>query len=100
MNREHQVIAWIRAGLARYEDELSQHTVVLFGSRCRQDHRPRSDFDIGVFGEKPLNVRVFHQIGDFLESIPTLHRIDWVDLNRAPERLRANALRDAEVLYG
>ena len=101
MSREEQIVSWIREGLARYGNELSGHKVILFGSRGRrQDHRPRSDFDIGVIGETPLPANAFHRVGDFLESLPTLYRIDWVDLNRAPEALRANALRHGEVLYG
>ena len=99
MNREDQILAWIREGLARYGKELAGHRVILFGSRGRRDHRPRSDFDIGVIGERPLSAREFHRIGDFLEGLPTLYRIDWVDLNRAPEALRAHALRHGEVLY-
>jgi len=35
-----------------------------------------------------------------LESLPTLYRIDWVDLNRAGGKLRDNALKHAVVLYG
>lgn len=100
MSREDQILTWIRQGLVRYKDELSGHKVVLFGSRARRSHRERSDFDIGVFGDKPLSVKDFYRIGDFFESLPTLYRIDWVDLNRASEKLKENALKNAAVLYG
>jgi len=100
MSREDQILSWIREGLADYADELSGYTVVLFGSRARRSHRDRSDFDVGVIGEDPLPLKTYYRIGDFLESLPTLYRIDWVDLNRAMERLRKNALANAVVLYG
>jgi len=100
MSREEQILTWIRQGLDRYREELSGCTVVLFGSRARRNHRERSDFDIGVIGDKPLLAKDFYRIGDFLESLPTLYRIDWVDLNRASEKLKENALENAAVLYG
>ena len=100
MNREEQILNWIREGLLRYADELSGYRVVLFGSRARRNHRERSDFDIGVIGSAPLSLKTYYRISDFLESLPTLYRIDWVDLNRAMDRLRENALENSVVLYG
>lgn len=100
MSREDQILSWIREGLAAYADELSGYKIVLFGSRARRNHRERSDFDIGVVGDEPLPLKTYYQISDFLESLPTLYRIDWVDLNRAMKKLRENALANAVVLYG
>lgn len=100
MSREDQILNWIREGLLRYADELSGYQIVLFGSRARRNHRERSDFDVGVIGEEPLPLKTYYQISDFLESLPTLYRIDWVDLNRAMVKLRENALKHSVVLYG
>lgn len=100
MSREDQILTWIREGLDRYADELSGYKVILFGSRARRSHREKSDFDIGIYGNRPVSLQTFYKIGDFLESLPTLYRIDWVDLNRAGGKLRDNALKHAVVLYG
>ena len=100
MSREDQILSWIREGLSRYADELSGYRVVLFGSRARRNHRERSDFDIGVLGEEPLPLKTYYRISEFLESLPTLYRIDWVDLNSAREKLKENAIKDSVVLYG
>jgi len=100
MSREDQILAWIKQGLSRYSGELAGYKVVLFGSRARRSHREKSDFDIGIYGAKPVSLKTFYAIGDFLESLPTLYRIDWVDLNRAGGPLRKNALGNALVLYG
>ncbi len=100
MSREDQILDWIRQGLHCYAQELTGYKIILFGSRARRNHRDRSDFDIGVVGKNPLSFRTYYRIGDFLESLPTLYRIDWVDLNRATDKLRENALANAEVLYG
>jgi predicted nucleotidyltransferase len=100
MNREDQILDWIRRGLQRYSKDLFGYKVVLFGSRVSRNHRQNSDFDLGIYGEQPISQQTFYRIGDFLDSLPTLYRIDWVDLNRASEKLRASALERAEVLYG
>jgi len=100
MSREDQILNWIREGLLGYTDELAGYEIILFGSRARRNHRARSDFDIGVIGSAPLPLKTYYRISDFLESLPTLYRIDWVDLNRAMDRLRENALENSVVLYG
>jgi predicted nucleotidyltransferase len=100
MSREDQILTWIRQGLPRYSEELSGYKVILFGSRASRRHREKSDFDLGIYGDTPVSLKTFYKIADFLESLPTLYRIDWVDLNRANDRLRENALGNAVVLYG
>lgn len=70
--------------------------IILFGSRARGDHRPRSDIDLAIQG------------GDFVgfslradEEIRTLLFIDVVELNRSvqPELLES-IRRDGVVLRG
>ncbi len=100
MSREDQILTSIRQGLVRYSEELSGYKVILFGSRARRSHREKSDFDLGIYGDSPVSLQTFYRISDFLESLPTLYRIDWVDLNRAGGKLRDNALKQAVVLYG
>lgn len=79
---------------------LGNHKVVLFGSRATGRAKPRSDFDIGVIGDEPLPVEDFYAIEDQLDALPTLYRIDWVDLNRVGEHFHVSALRVAEVIHG
>ena len=100
MNREDQILDWIREGLLNFSAELCGCKVILFGSRAHRSHRARSDFDIGIIGNSPLSQKTFYQISDFLDSLPTLYKIDWVDLNRATAKLRDNALEKSVVLYG
>ncbi len=100
MSREEAILEAIRKGLESFSESLAGHTVVLFGSRAQRTHGERSDFDLGVYGQQPLPLKAFHAIGDFLENVPTLHRIDWVDLNRVTPAFRESALSKAEVLYG
>jgi len=100
MSREDQILKWIRQGLRRYSEDLVGYKVVLFGSRVRRSHRDRSDFDLGIVGDVPVSQKTFYKISDFLESLPTLYQIDWVDLNRVAKKVKENALKDAVELYG
>jgi len=100
MNREEQIVEWVTEGLAQFKNELNGYSVVLFGSRGKGVARDRSDFDFGIYGESPISLKTYYKISDFMDQLPTLYRIDWVDLNRAPEALRNNALRGARGIYG
>lgn len=99
MTREEQIKAMIANVMRKFSPQLSGHRVVLFGSRAGGKARTRSDFDVGVIGDEPLPVKVFYEIDDMLENLPTLYRIDWVDLNNAAPSLRERALENAEVIY-
>lgn len=78
---------------------LRGYKIILFGSRARGNADSTSDFDVGVLGEQPLDLKAFYEIADALEALPTLYRIDWVDLNRSSDKLRRQALHDGKVLY-
>ena len=55
---------------------------------------------MGVVGDTPLPLADFYAIEDVLDELPTLYRIDWVDLASVNERFRERALRQVEVIYG
>jgi predicted nucleotidyltransferase len=78
---------------------LRGYKVILFGSRARGNADRTSDFDVGILGERPLDLKKFYKIADALEALPTLYSIDWVDLNRTSEKLRQQALKEGKVLY-
>ncbi len=94
------VLAMIRQCLEKAGSELQGRQVVLFGSRAVGRAGARSDFDIGVTGEKPLPLDIFYRIEEDLENLPTLFSIDWVDLNRVSPEFRARALLESIVIYG
>lgn len=100
MTREQQVLEMIRDVIRGFTDDLQGYTVFLFGSRAAGTMHPRSDFDIGVLGERPLPVGVFSRVADRLDELPTLYRIDWVDLGTVSERFRTEAMRRRVTLHG
>ena len=97
--REAEVMAMIRDVFRRIAPLLDGYQVFLFGSRASGAARPRSDFDVGIIGEKPIALRDFYVIEDLLENLPTLYTIDWVDFNRASARFRNEAMKQVEILY-
>ena len=99
MNQEQAVKLKIQAQLKKVGRELAGYKVVLFGSRAAGRACPRSDFDVGIIGERPIALTTFYRIGDILEAIDTLYTIDWVDLNRVAPAFRNEAMTTMEVLY-
>lgn len=100
IDRPAQIRAMIAQIMREAAPRLGNRKVVLFGSRAADRAKPRSDFDIGVIGDEPLPLKDFYAIEDQLDALPTLYRIDWVDLNRASERFRTRALSAVEVIHG
>lgn len=70
-------------------------TIILFGSRARGDHHPKSDIDLALSGGD--QVRFGLEVED---ETPTLLKFDFVDLD-APisDELRAMIARDGRLLY-
>ncbi len=58
-----------------------------------------SDFDLGVDGDEPLDLTAFFKVEAGLEEMPTLYKVDWVDLHRAPRALREQARQEGRVIY-
>lgn len=74
--------------------------VILFGSRARGDHRPRSDIDLAVScpGATPQQ---WFQVVDIVDEADTLLEIDCVRLDEmAPaDRLRQRIEQEGIVLF-
>ena len=97
--REQEIRAMLIQIMRANTNRLGGRQVVLFGSRAQGKAKPRSDFDLGVVGDTPLPLVDFFAIEDMLNELPTLYRIDWVDLARVSERFRSQALQKVEVIY-
>ncbi|MFO7854063.1 MAG: nucleotidyltransferase domain-containing protein [Paracoccaceae bacterium] len=99
MTREETIKELIKQQLRKAAPKLKGYKIVLFGSRVTGKAHDRSDFDVGIVGDRPIGLRTFYEIDSLLESIETLYRIDLVDLNRASPALKREALKAAEPLY-
>ena len=99
MTRDQEIRQMLIGLFGKFGSRLAGHRVVLFGSRARGDARPRSDFDLAVVGDVPLDLKDFYALEDELDKLPTLYRFDWVDLERSSNRFKESALENAEGIY-
>lgn len=74
------------------------YQAVLFGSRASGCAGAASDWDIGVLGPTPAEGALLERLREALESLPTLHSFDVVDLRTVPDGFREVALRTAVPL--
>ena len=72
--------------------------IVLFGSWARGGAQENSDIDIGLMGPEPLDDMKLFRIQEEIKSIPTLRRIDVVDLRRSDDNFRREVLSYAQTL--
>jgi uncharacterized protein len=91
----HPAIPWLVTRLARIP---AVERVLLFGSRARGDHGPRSDIDLAV--EAPtVTVADRARMAELVEDAPTLVGIDLVRLDMADARLRQEIEDKGIVLH-
>ena len=98
MKRENVIKELIKQRVLQLGSELAEYRVFLFGSRVTGQSRERSDFDIGILGDRPISLHTFYRLEDMFDDIETLYKIDLVDLNRASDTFRTEALKAVEPL--
>lgn len=91
----HPAVPWLVERLAALP---AVTRVVLFGSRARGDHDPRSDIDLAVEAPAASLEDRAHMTAT-VEDAPTLLGIDLVRLDLADEPLRAAIEQEGIVLY-
>jgi predicted nucleotidyltransferase len=99
MKREIEIEQMIRKTLLSFSPVLKGYKIFLFGSRADSSAKDRSDFDVGVLGNAPLSAKVFFAIEDALEYLPTLYKIDWINLNLVSEQFLKQAMEGARIIY-
>ena len=78
------------------EKNLPGYEVFLFGSQARGDDVKMSDIDIAIQGPQKVPREIFLKILDEMDEIPTLRKIDVVDLRAADEVFRKEILTYAQ----
>lgn len=74
------------------------HRVVLFGSWAKGNAVQTSDVDLGIVGPRAIPLILIHQMKEDLETLPTLRKIEVVDLQRASKTFKKNILKYAKPL--
>ena len=91
MSREQEVKQLIQNAVIHFKPRLKGYHVFFFGSRVAGHSRERSDFDIGISGRGALPIETFSALQDAMDDLPTLYKIDLVDLTRASSALKKQA---------
>ena len=65
--------------------------IILFGSRARGTNTERSDIDIAVSGVVSHDI---YELQEELENIPTLYKIDLVDLDTCKNQLLLEDIKE------
>lgn len=91
----HPAIPWLAERLRAIS---AVQRVVLFGSRARGDHGPRSDIDLAVEASG-ASVADRARMAELVEEAPTLVAIDLVRLDQADAALRREIEREGIVLH-
>ena len=94
--KKEDIIQAVQAIVDRHLDET--YSLVLFGSQARGDASATSDIDIGILGPSPVPWHTYLAIRREVSVIPTLRRIDIVDLMGVREEFREQALREGSTL--
>lgn len=82
---------------------IHQHTgdkveIVLFGSRATGTAVATSDYDIGIKSARPIAALALARINYEIEELPTLRKIDIVDLSRVAPRFYQTALEQTKQI--
>jgi predicted nucleotidyltransferase len=96
LSAEADFLRWV---VERAVRRLAVRRVWLFGSRARNDARPRSDFDL-AFDVPASSVPAWAAFcAEVEEEAPTLHALDLVRFDLAGETMRQRILREGIALY-
>ena len=75
-----------------------KHQAFLFGSWAKGTATSKSDVDIAIDGEQSLSDEQLSALRRLLETIPTLRKIDLIDLRRVDAEFRQDVLEHAKPL--
>jgi len=71
--------------------------VILFGSRARGTHQPRSDIDLAIISPH-ITLQQWRKILDIIEEADTLLKIDCLLFENADDDLKKRILKDGVEL--
>lgn len=99
MRLEHYSVEKLKAQIkdivSKYLD-LSLYRVFFFGSRVTESNSQSSDIDIGIEGPEQIPARIFSEIREDLDNLPTLYKFDLVDFKQVTPKFREETLKNIE----
>ena len=67
--------------------------IFVFGSRVKGRSHPKSDIDIGILGDQPVDLKTMSKINEEIAELPILYKIEVVDFQTVGKEFRENALK-------
>lgn len=93
---KNEILKKIAEIAARYLSP--DYRLFLFGSWAKGNALPESDLDVGILGNAPVPWEIMVNILQEVEAIPTLRKIDLVDLCSVEKDFRESVLLGAKEL--
>lgn len=72
--------------------------IVLFGSRASGKAVSSSDYDIGLRASQPIDPLIMARVYAAIEELPTLRKIEIVDLTKVTKRFYATAMQHTRAI--
>ena len=73
--------------------------IYLFGSWAQGRALAVSDLDIALDAGRPLDAAILLEIMDALDQLPTLRKVDLVDLQAVDQEFRRRVMREGELIH-
>ena len=74
------------------------HRILLFGSWATLEAAPTSDIDIAIEGATAVDPTVMSEIHEEIDKLPTLRKIQIIDIQQVHGRFRDRVLSQGQVL--
>jgi predicted nucleotidyltransferase len=74
------------------------HRILLFGSWATLEAAPTSDIDIAIAGATAVDPTVMSEILEEIDTLPTLRKIQIIDVQHVHDRFRDHILTQGQVL--
>lgn len=75
-----------------------KYQVFIFGSRAIGKAKKYSDYDVGIFGKKPVPWHILSIIEEDLEESDLPYKVDLVDFSLVPKKFKEIALSEIKKL--
>jgi len=92
---EQDIIEEVKKIIQKYLSN-SEYSIALFGSQARGEQYAGSDIDIGILGKNSVPYEIMVKIIEEKDDLPTLRKIDIVDLQSVDAPFRENVLSYAK----
>lgn len=83
--------------IRRYLPDESQR-ILLFGSWATLEAAPTSDIDIAIAGATAVDPAIMSDIHEEIDKLPTLRKIQIIDVQHVHDRFRDRILSQGQVL--